>query len=307
MDYKTLYDKIKTDNINESTARIYTLNLLNIMKKYDLDFSENMFNNFEIVNKIKSENISDSTKKNKFNSIVVFLKTFKQPKEIIEKYKDNSDILSSRIDRKNRTLEKSPKEKENWLSKEQLEEKINDLAYKMYHDNKLDLLDLDDYTKYIMLMIHVNIPLRNDLANTDILNQTQFKKEDMTKKNYILISPKLGYILLNDFKTIKSKGMQKIKLDDNLLKEIQKYYKFLKTYKKDKNINNNSFFIKENGEPYTRNQYTKLFNSIFNKPISTTMIRKIIASDTWNIKEIKDLSNKMQHTPAQALANYVKV
>jgi hypothetical protein len=37
------------------------------------------------------------------------------------------------------------------------------------------------------------------------------------------------------------------------------------------------------------------------------MIRKIIASDTWNIKEIKALSEKMQHTPQQALSNYVKI
>ena len=307
MEYKTLYEKLKTENINESTARIYTLNLLNIFKVYNLEFSKEMFNNFDMIDKIKTSDLSDSTKKNKFNSIIVFLKAYSQPKEIISKYSDETEILSSKISRQNRKLEKSKKEKDNWLSKEQLQNKLTELKDKMMEDDKLNLLDLNDYTKYIILYIHINIPLRNDLSNADIMPLSQFKKTEPTKKNYILLSPKLGYIVLYDFKTIKSKGIQKIKLEGDILKEIQKYYKFLKTYKKDKNINNDSFIIKEDGETYNRNEYTKLFNSIFDKNISTTMIRKIIASDTWNIKEIKSLSEKMQHTPQQALSNYVKI
>jgi hypothetical protein len=307
MDYKTLYDKIKNDNINETTARIYTLNLMNIFKTYKLKFSETMFNDFRIINDIKNSDSTDSTKKNKINSIVVFLKAFNAPKDIIDRYKDESDILSSRINRQNRKLEKSPKERKNWVSVDELKEKLKELKDKIYEDKKLNLSDLDNYIKYIILLIHINIPLRNDLSNAYIMNLTQFKNTETEKKNYILLSPKIGYIILNDFKTVKSNGIQKIKLEGDLLKEINKYYKFLKTYKKDKNIDNDLFIFKDDGKQFTRNDYTKLFNSIFGKPISTTMIRKIIVSDTWNIQKIKTLSEKMQHSISQALNNYVKV
>jgi len=129
-------------------------------------------------------------------------------------------------------------------------------------------------------------------------------------KNYIILNQKMGYIVLFNFKTVKSHGAQKIKIPNYILKELNKYYKALKVYKKINKITNNYFLLQKNGDKLTRNDYTKFFNEIFkndNKLISTSLIRKIITSDTWNIKEIKELSDKMQHTVQQSLKSYVKI
>jgi protoporphyrinogen oxidase len=120
----------------------------------------------------------------------------------------------------------------------------------------------------------------------------------------------MGHIVLYNFKTVKSKGVQKILIDNLILKEIKKYKKVLDKYKKENDINNDYFIIKKNGSKYTRNEYTKLFNDIFdddNKKVSTTMIRKFIASDVWKMDSIKQLASRMQHTPEQALKSYVKI
>jgi hypothetical protein len=151
--------------------------------------------------------------------------------------------------------------------------------------------------------------MRNDLSDAEILNMNSFKTNN-TNINYILISKNKGLLILNNYKTNKTHGTKKYDIDDVLLKEIIKYYNYLNTYKKNNNINNNNFLIKENGDKITRNDYTRFINSIFsndNKKIGTCILRKIFISDVWgNINEIKEIADKSQHTPQTALKYYVK-
>jgi hypothetical protein len=312
-DYKDVYNTIKTDKITESTANMYTLNILKTFKNMDLDINNKEdFLNLDIIDDIKNKhNSSLNTMKNKLVSIIVFLKAIKANEKIINLYTDEIDMISSRIQRAHKKLQKTEHEKENWYTKEKLLEKVQMLKDKLKKNIINDYDYLKDYMKYILLLIHISYPMRNDLSDAVIMNVSKFlKMEKDNKENYIIVGPTMGHIVLYNFKTVKSKGVQKILIDDLILKEIKKYKKVLDKYKKENDINNDYFIIKKNGSKYTRNEYTKLFNDIFdddNKKVSTTMIRKFIASDVWKMDSIKELASRMQHTPEQALKSYVKI
>ena len=310
MNKTDLYNKIKNQDITESSAKIYTSNLIKISKDFNIKLDENSFQDLEIIDKIKLSDQSENTKKNKINSIIIYLKAFGAPQNINDRYNDEADKYTTKINRKNKKLEKTEKENKNWVTIDEIKNKISDLKKKIKDDIIINYDYIKNYMKYILLNIHIFAPMRNDLSDAVFIDYKTFKKNDIDKtKNYIIITPKNGCIILYNFKTFKSKGIQKIDIDDDdLLKELNKYKSVINKYKKDNNIINDWFIFDKKGDKITRNEYTKLFNEIFdNKKISTTMIRKIIVSNTWNIKEIKKLSDKMQHTPQQALNNYVKI
>lgn len=305
----------KNSDLSKSSIKIYTLNILKIMNDYKLKYSDNMFNNFNVLTKIINDTeIKDNTKKNKLMSILSFLNASKQPEEVINKYREEADKINIRIKEVNKKMEKSEKENKNWLEINELKEKINKLKKVIEEDKKINLISTDynylfSYMKYIILLIHSNTPMRNDLSDAEIYNITKFNKKIDNTINYIFISKNKGYILLNNYKTFKNYGTQQINIDNDILKEIIKYYNVIQLYKKSNDINNNWFLIKRNGDKLNRNDYTKFFNKIFiddDKKISTTMMRKIIISDTYNADKIDELSKKCQHSPAVALSYYAK-
>lgn len=305
----------KNTELSKNSIKIYTLNIMKILNDYNLKFSNTVFNNLTVLNKIINDTeIKDNTKKNKLMSILSFLNVSKQPEDVINKYREEADKINIRIKEVNKKMEKSEKEDKNWLEISDITDKIKKLKQVIEEDKKINLITTDynylfNYMKYIILLIHSNTPMRNDLSDAEIYNINKFNKKINTEINYIFISKNKGYILLNNYKTFKNYGSQQISIDSNILKEIIKYYAILQLYKSSNKINNDWFLIKRNGDKFNRNDYTKFFNKIFiddNKKISTTMMRKFIISDTYNADKIEELSKKCQHSPAVALSYYAK-
>jgi len=159
----------KTDNITESSARIYALNILKLSKDFNIKLDENSFLDFDINNIKNDENISDNTKKNKIISIIKYLKAYNSSKEIIQKFSDEADIFSSKIDRKKRKLEKTEKEKENWITKKEIMDKIDELR-KLVKDVLKDIMNiLEDDEK-------INKILNKYFGPTD----PKFEEDNMT-------------------------------------------------------------------------------------------------------------------------------
>ena len=312
MNSQDLNNLFKNDELTTNSIKIYTSNILKIVSDYKLNLTNNTFDNFEIIEKIKNnDDIKDNTKKNKLTSIMIFLKALKKNEEIIKQYKNAIDEINLRIIKLNKKMEKSPEEIKNWVSIDEINKKINEYKNIIEENKKMNLNtyhELKEYQKYIILLIHSKYPMRNDLADLEIYTYTNYTnaKTD-NKNNYLVVSRNNGILILNIYKTFKTYGQLKYKLDDVLLKEINKYYVYLHEYKKRQNINNNWFIIDKKGDKLDRNDYTKLFNTLYeNKKLSTTLMRKIIISDVWDINKIEDVAHKAQHSKHVALNNYVK-
>ena len=279
-----------------------------ISNYFDEKLDVELFNEFDIIKEyLSTQNYTNNTIKNKVSAIISYLKMKKEDSKLIEKYKDYFEILDGRIMKQAKKMEKNDKEKSNWLNKDELNKQLNYLKEQL--PKKIsNYADLIKWMKYIILLIHITYPFRNDLVLAEIISPS-LKTNDET--NYIEIDKKSKKvkIIIQAYKTKRTYKRKEINIVPNISNEIIKYDKLLTDYKKDNEINNNLFLINKKGNPLTSNDFTIFFKSIFenlDKEITTTMIRKIIVSSLYDVKAIKDLSNVMMHSPETALQFYAK-
>ena len=202
--------------------------------------------------------------------------------------------------------EKSPKEEENWMSKEELESFLDNMESSL---PPLDSINtsyeyLQKYQNYFMLAFHLQYPLRNDLAET-FIGSDPYKK---IIKNYIRVRPylKTAIMILVDYKTASTYGKIEFEIEGRALKALLVYYQILKKFTGTKT---SPVIVDGNGISITSNNYTKHFNNIFKstgKSVSTTLIRKAIVSSMYDTKKIKELARIMGHSTDMALNIYAK-
>jgi len=295
----------------DSSIRVYALNLTNVAKELGKPLSVELFSDFKVVNDyFKKSEAKNNTIKNKVSAIVNYLKMMKANKPIIKEYIDYLDILSIMIGEEKGENVKSVKEDENWMSKEQLEQFAKTLK-KELPKVVSDYANLDKWMKYIALTWHINYPTRNELADTAILSKIKMKTND-PNINYIVVNSKEKKVeaLIQAYKTVKTYDTIDIVINNSVAKDIIKYFTILKKYKKVNGITNDWLIISKDGEKLSRNNYTTFVQDIFEptgKKIGTTMIRKIIVSDVYDIKRMNELARVMGHSISQAQTTYAKI
>jgi hypothetical protein len=160
---------------------------------------------------------------------------------------------------------------------------------------------------YLVLNIHAEVPMRNDLAGTRVVKKDVFDKmsqEQQKKGNYLVHNRLIMFLYLNDYKTDKVYKSKKIDLSKDLRKVVNFYLKF--------NEGSEYLLTKLDGEPKSKNNLTQdLRNESLkrlNKAISTTMLRKIYLTDKYSDlkNELKKDNDNMMHSMKTALTHYVK-
>jgi hypothetical protein len=294
-------------NATPSTIKAYLSNLTSLANYLDKPLSVSMFSNFDEIKKdLEDLKYTTNTLKNKLSSIVSYLKMYDAKPELVSKYSDYIDALSGKLSRKNETMDKTEKEKENWMTKEELEQYADKLKSEL-PSKPTSYPDMLKWMKYITLAIHIKYPMRNELSDSQIVSS--ISKNDPSV-NYVVAS-KNGSVkmLIQNYKTAKTyKGID-INVVAPLAKDINTFYKHLVAYKKNNGITNDWMLLNKKGEKFSRNDYTYFVQSIFeplNKKISTTMIRKIIVSDLYNPNAMKELARVMMHDPKTAMTYYAK-
>jgi hypothetical protein len=291
-----------TENLNEiiskarpnakpSTIKMYVSNLNKLMKifnKDDLSFLSNVKNVTE-----KLEDKHFTTQRNYYNSIIVYLMSKDKDSKVIEKYNEIRDKLNAKYLENQQSGVISDKQKNNFIELSELRGMI-DMIKKDLDLPKLkkkETLTPKEYKllqAYTILEILINIPMRNDLSNMIKISQKDYKKlseKEKKENNYLVMEKTSLKFILNDYKTSKKYKEKVIYAPKPLEKIIRMYIR--------KNGDSDNLF------PMTRNAISQLLiktsKKYLDKSISTTMIRKIVASDL--LKDVKkkeqELSNKM--------------
>jgi len=305
---ENIFKELKTyvPNTTDTTIKTYVYNLMMISQYFDEPLDVELFQEFDIIKDyLNSHNYSMNTIKNKVSSIISYLKMKKQDIKLIEKYKDYFDILDSRILRNAHKMQKSEKEEKNWMTKDELMIQLNYLKSQI-PTNPTIYGDILKWMKYIILLIHITYPFRNDLSSAEIANVETELNDGI---NYVLINKKHSKFIIQAYKTKRTYKKKEINIIPNISNEIIKYEQVLNNYKNKNNVQNNLFLIDKKGNKFTTNDFTIFFKSIFeyvNKDITATIIRKIIVSSLYDVKAIKELSNVMMHSPGTALQFYAK-
>ena len=305
---KELFDALREfkPELTDSSLRIYCLNLMHLASYYDKPLTTELFKDASAVRSDLEElKYSNATLKNKLSSIIVYLRMKKQPDELIKKYVDMFESLSGQMSKEHATMDKTDKEKDNWMSKDELI-KYSNILKKELPKKPTTKSEMSKWMRYITLLIHINYPLRNELADTEITNKIINNDPNI---NYIQVKKDNVSALIQAYKTKKTYKDINFNFVKEVADEIRTYYKHLSTFKKTNNINNDWFLMAKNNEKMTRNDFTHFMQSIFEplgKNISTTMIRKIIVSSLYPVEQMKELSKVMMHDVSTAMQYYAK-
>lgn len=317
---KKLFDVLRSKNkgASDMTLTMYAANVQKIY--YDLNIKDKVFDanlfldHDKILAHLKQFDYTKNTLKNKLASIVAFLLASDIDKKVIDKYVDDIDAFSSRIEREKLKMVKTERESNNWLSIEQINKFLNKKKESLakepttYHD-------FYNYMMYLCGAFHVLFPLRNELADVKIYSFTEYKNIDADANfNYLIINQKKKEmeLILNKYKTFKVYGVKHITIKDpNLYEMFSKYYKDVKNYYI-LNFEGNFehfFLFHRDGTPLLRNEFTKLLNRCFGssgKTIGSSLMRKIVVSELYPTTKIKDMAYIMGHSVQEQVHSYVK-
>ena len=295
MKIENLTEKIKEErpNIKDSTIKMYVGNLNKLKKifeKTDFGFLKDFG---EVKEKLNEKHFT--TQRNYYNSIIILLMAMKEDKELIDKYNTIRDELNSKYLENQKSGVISLKQKNSFITIDELKGFIENIRKdlnipKLKKSKEIPEKDKKLLMVYVILSILIENPMRNDLSSMKIIgkkgynNLTDKEKED---NNYLVIEKGLLKFILNSYKTSKKYKEKIINISKPLEKIIRMYMRIHKLG------NGDTLF------PISRNGISQLLiktsKKYLNKNISTTMIRKIVASDLLqDVKEKENqLSNKM--------------
>lgn len=282
---KTVSDKKDIKSVQtKSSEKIKLSDIINVDKNIDL-----------LEKNIKSV----SSRKNIVSSVLVFLGSIKEnykcvPK-VLSKYQEYHKTLAKKKEDSYMDNEMNVREKENWLTGEDIRIKIKELKDyidKYQESSSYPRLYVDIYQKYLVLNLYTLLPpLRNDYANVKIIKDCKDfgEKEDCvdTAFNYINMCSKK--LLLCTYKTKKFYGIKKIDIPDNLFEIIECWENIKTNFLDSKECfsdKNEDFLLinTTNCEKMKTNSLTKYINRIFSpKKVSTTMLRKIYLSEKYPV------------------------
>lgn len=301
------YLSSKFPNLSASTIKLYSIKLNQIFKNFNTEFDESLFLDFpNIINYIKNLDVSTDNKLAFLNAIIIIVRNAEDNDVFytLQKYIDARNKLNS---------EKFDKYKDN-IKSDNFEEYDKLLTLTLPPDFKND--SVADVLAKMNLYIAVRYPLRLSLYNAEIIKN---KKNIDDEKNYLYITPRKIYFIMNNFKNVKIIGGQQIEVNEEHEKVIRDYVKWLNKNKLSEyllwnfNLKNNKPSKYLGPDLYAFN-LKRLFNSL-DLNISMNDIRRSYESKLIKSDYYKNLSNrekekehlKLLHSPTIANLVYNKV
>ena len=304
MDLETLIKEKRNIKDNSLRAYISALTKLNDNKKPEnLDFLKDKK---AIMDKIKD--LALTTRKNRLTAVLVALGASGDMEDLLKKYKEELDTLNEEYFSEIKKNIKTDKQTDNWATLKDLKKVMN--GYKKDLDEreiikkeKVSPKELSILQNYLITALYLLLPpIRLDYSPMEIITE---KAEIEEGKNYLFNQSRntKGFII-QDFKNVKSLGVQKIKVPKMLNSIINLWLK----YKPDDNI----FLYNNRGGALSSNGLGKAITKAFSpsgKNINLGMLRKIYISenvDMGAIKKAEELAAAMLHSPEVQKTVYYK-
>ena len=242
-----------------------------------------------------TENIH--TRKNRVASLLWFAELHDVPAPVVYRLKSIQMDCFARLQKGYITNEKTEKQEDNWVTVKELDDKIAELKetdpHTSPHTQHLNRI------KYLMLLFHRHLPIRNELRLTKIVEGDI--PED-TSANYLVKSGDRWVLVLNKYKTAGTYGQKVIPVPDVVGEELTKYLTI-----------GEWFYQTKWGEPVSTQQYSNTFTSIFpDKKVGSTQIRRTIVSSVHQpqpqeLQAKAELAFIMAHSVGTAQTVYAKI
>jgi len=307
-------------DLKESSTKMYIGNIMKLSRHLNegklVDGYEWLMDIESVKKKLKEKGLAMTSIRNFMNTAILYLQINEAGKDIIDKYMMYRDELNDKYEEIAATGKFSESQSKAYITMDELHKFIESIAkdlksFKLKDKLKSNqsLINKEKHLLqiYLVLNIHAEVPMRNDLAGTRVVKKDVFdnmSQEEQKKGNYLVHNRLNMFLYLNDYKTDKVYKSKKIDLSKDLRKVVNFYLKF--------NEGNEYLLTKLDGEPKSKNNLTQdLRNESLkrlNKAISTTMLRKIYLTDKYSDlkNELKKDNDNMMHSMKTALTHYVK-
>ena len=309
---------IARPNLKDNTIKQYESNLNKLKKIFDADDWEFLKDPQEVKDNIS--HLHFTSQRNHYNAIIVLLMALNQDEKyssLIEDYGEMRDELNDQYNKQSGTI--SDKQAPNFATMEEINQMINKMgeelkAMKLRKKESLTSKEKALLQIFVLFNLYSKIPLRNDVADgMESIRKAKYNKlstEDKKSKNWLLMEKNKLSFVLNNYKTNKTYGQKTIDIEDKDLKRLLRYY--IK-------VNGDGILFKSStGKPLTRNALSQLLlkwsKKYMNKSVSTTLMRKIVASHHFGEgtefaklkQQQEDLANKMGHSVGVMNKVYIK-
>lgn len=302
--------KQKRPNIRDSSLNMYLNNLKKVNKELGNDnlYEIQTLENKDDITKLLKDK-KDTTKKNYLASFIVLLMSDEEKyKKLIDEYRLEMELLAQKIDKFNKSQEKTDSQKKNWSTIEELQKIVNEYKKEierkgLFKETALTKKEFNLVQKYVVGMLYIgdpknNAPLRADYNDMKIIHISDYNKlsEEDLKKNYLVIRSKnKKFFSLGEYKTEGKYGLKIIPLGSKLNTVMNKWLK----------INKSGFLLlNSSSKPMTPNQLTKFVVRVFKpskKEIGINILRHIVISELYppKLKERSKTAEQMGHSVSQ--------
>tara|TARA_R110002167_G_scaffold181677_2_gene382068 strand:- start:439 stop:1365 length:927 start_codon:yes stop_codon:yes gene_type:complete len=295
----------KTD-ISASSRKLYTFNLRKLNDGKEVK-NLNFLSKPEIITKLEA--LTPNTRRTYIIAVVSSLKDRPEAKykKLYNKY--YKMLVDINADLKNNTT-KSEKQKENWISQEEVMKKCNDLGEIVAEIKGRRKISEEQYTQLLHAVVLGLYCLQPPRRNSDYTKCLVVKKipED-NEYNYLDI--KNWDWIFNNYKTKKTYKQVKMPVPEELVKLLKVYFQYHPHAKalKQKSFEPFPFLMTQDGKVIdTSTEMTRTLNKIFGKKIGSSLLRNIFLTDKYsdNAKEMADDVKAMGTSSNTATHNYIK-
>lgn len=309
-------------NLSEKTLTTYKSTINSIHKRIGLgpvapnDSGAWIEKNLSAIMKLIDETESKQTAKNRCVILKIWADMFNLPDKVVGILDKKMYELVDEVNGAYATNKMNEKVAENWKSIDEIREKVEVLKNKLPEPKYIDTYkEYIQLMRYLCLLIHTHLPLRNDLADARLMEEMPDDDDIDSNSNYIIINRRAnkGQIHLLAYKTRKEYGEKILEIPNDVVREIVKYWGVIKHFSYD----NNAWFIMKDGvsAPISRVSYTKMLNSAFagdGVKVSSTQIRRAVVTDLYapdpeEFKKKQQLANVMGHDMKTGSMVYAKI
>jgi hypothetical protein len=192
--------------------------------------------------------------------------------------------------------DKSDKQKENWLSQEEVKEvweKLKAEVEPILLKKKITEDETKQIQSYVILSLYVLQPPRRSLDYTQMIVVPKYDENLDKAFNYLSLKDKTFYF--NNYKTNKTYKTQTIPINDELFTLLKKYRK-------------SGLLLQNNEKALTSPQMTLILNKVFGKKISVSMLRNIYMTSKYGDESnaLKQDAHDLGTSVNVAQSNYIK-
>jgi len=297
--------------VAESTANAYIKSLyaLNGKKSFkNLSFIKDT----EAIDKRLSE-YAETTQRALLATIVSALSLYKNKptfKKVYQHYYDAMMKRTEAVREQEGKNEKTEKQKENWLSWKEIEERKDALKAEVATFKKnITPAEFDTLLQFVVLSLYTDIQPRRNQDYLDMYIVKKWNDKMPQDKNYLDMAT--HRFIYCKYKTAKKHGVQTHDIPVPLMTSINAYLKYHPLWKgmAKRKADPVKLLVAQDGTPLTAvNAITRVLNRIFGKKIGSSLLRHIYLSDKYGntLMEMKEDSEAMGHTVGQQ-KDYIKV